>query len=421
MRGVTAERDEADDSRLLVAALLAALVVRLVFLRLLPEGAESLDFKYWLWLRGVFEAGANPYGATPYPPLWTQTLSLLHRASVVTGVPLRHFIHAVLIAADLGTIAAAHGLLKRIGPPELRARAGTLLLGLALNPVSVLLVCQHGNVDVLVGLWVVLAALFLVSWRQGGEVTDWLLAALCVGLGVLTKVVPIVLAPLLLAGVEKLSVRARVLGAVLLVGPTALAMSVLHAVDPGHLTRVITYRSLAGFHGFTGLMVATGQDRFIASFAAVSPFLILGALTAAAALVLRRKDLPPRTLVLLAGLLLLFLPTFGPGYGPQYASWFVAPLVVAHDRFGRGFRALLLVTYAVLVATYLVEYALLPSHGAFLLHASSARSLVEASKRLDSATSQFLLRAPLFVLSIAVVVAGARAAWRVADDGRADP
>jgi 4-amino-4-deoxy-L-arabinose transferase-like glycosyltransferase len=62
-----------------------------------------------------------------------------------------------------------------------------LLVGVALNPMAILLVCQHGNSDVHVGLFVTLALAALVVYRRSRDVLVWLGACLFLGLGVLAK------------------------------------------------------------------------------------------------------------------------------------------------------------------------------------------------------------------------------------------
>ena len=74
--------------------------------------------------------------------------------------------------------------------------------------------------------------------------------------------------------------------------------------------------------------------------------------------------------VLLAGLLLAAIPVLGPGYGPQYAYWYVRRCSRATLLLDDGWRRILRAFYAVAAVTYVVEYALLIALGA----ASSLRS-----------------------------------------------
>ena len=71
-----------------------------------------------------------------------------------------------------------------------------LLVGIALNPVAIILVCQHGNSDVQVGLLVTLAVAALGAHHRSRDIAAWLGGCLFLGLGVLAKTVPLVLAPL---------------------------------------------------------------------------------------------------------------------------------------------------------------------------------------------------------------------------------
>ena len=45
--------------------------------------------------------------------------------------------------------------------------------------------------------------------------------------------------------------------------------------------------------------------------------------------------------VLLAGLMLAAIPALGPGYGPQYAYWYVPPLLASYLLLDDGWRRIL--------------------------------------------------------------------------------
>src|SRR6185503_9848672 len=107
-----------------------------------------------------------------------------------------------------------------------------LLVGIALNPVAIILVCQHGNSDVQVGLLVTLAVAALGAHRRSRELAAWLGGCLFLGLGVLAKTVPLVLAPLLVPGARRASGTERALGAALLLGPAALGTAVILVLAP---------------------------------------------------------------------------------------------------------------------------------------------------------------------------------------------
>jgi len=92
---------------------------------------------------------------------------------------------------------------------------------------------------------------------------------------------------------------------------------------------------------------------------------------------------------------LMAIILLGPGYGPQYIAWFLPLLVLTATSFDVAWRRLLIVWGLVAVATYLVEYLLLPSQGALLLHALPAIH-VDWAARLSTPEGLTILRLPLF-------------------------
>jgi hypothetical protein len=88
--------------------------------------------------------------------------------------------------------------------------------------------------------------------------TDWLAASAWLGVGVLTKTVPLILAPLLVAG-RRLGRRVHALGMLLFLGPAALGLGVLAVLTPEGVQRnVLAYRSASGFYGLSGLLHLAG-------------------------------------------------------------------------------------------------------------------------------------------------------------------
>src|SRR6185503_8397760 len=136
----------------------------------------------------------------------------------------------VLILFEIGVLVGTFRLLRLLAP-EAKATA-ILVVGICVNPIAVLLICQHGNFDVLVGLWVVLFLTHLVLFQRGEEARDFLAACAFLGLAILTKTVPLVLIPLLVGAARRVAPRVRAQGAVLLLGPVVLGMSVLYILAP---------------------------------------------------------------------------------------------------------------------------------------------------------------------------------------------
>jgi len=387
----------------LLTVLALGLLVRLAVLALLPDGAVSADAHFWEVVAAVLRRGLNPYVETRllnWPPLWMMVIAALDWIARTLGMPFQRALVGLLIAADLAAMALTWLLIRRLWP---RARADRwVAVGLALNPVSILLCCQHRNFDVLVALAVLAALLALARRTRTGAVENWLAACGWLGLGVLAKTVPLLLAPLLAPGAR----RARGLGLVLFLGPTALGLGVLAALAPAAVERnVLSYRSASGFYGLTGLFHQAGwlQAEALLGRVAAPLFFLAGVLLT---VLLLRRDQPvaPAASVVGAAVLLFAVPVLGPGYAPQYIAW-VLPLFTVLAASGE--RRLLLVLgifAAVLVCTDLAEYALLPTHGAWALQGSHAPLLDRWSSAVRTQEGQTSLRLPLFLASLALLV-----------------
>lgn len=390
-----------------------SLGARLAFLAWKDPAAICYDLRAWSAVARRLAAGENPYVSTDFlnwPPLWMQLIFGLDRIAKALGISTVLAIQLFLIAAEVGVIVATHDLLFAVGCSRGKRR-WILLIGIALNPICILLVCQHGNFDVLVGFLVVLFLSAMIRWKRGGPIEDWFLACFWLGLGTTLKVVPIVLAPLLLVGIRRLSRAARFLGAAVVLGPAAYGVSVLYVMNPAEIARkVIGYRSLPWRFGFTRLLRVFHLEHWIGGYRV----LFVGALLACMALVgtyvLRRAAVPDRSLICGALLLLAFIPFAGPGYGPQYIYWFW-PLVLAAFATGtRNVREMTILFSATAAATYVFEYAFRATLGGFLLgHFSPTHPLV-----LFTTVRLPTLRWPLF-LSYALLVGALLLSFTVED------
>jgi hypothetical protein len=397
----------------LPAVLAVALAVRLAFVIWMPAAAHSADAEAWEAVARVLDAGVNPYAATSFlnwPPLWLLCIAAMSGLSHTLGVPFFRVLQATLILIELGALALAWALLRRVRPQADAAR--WVLFGLALNPVAVLLTCQHCNFDGLVALTVLGFTLALGRFHCTDAPTDWLEACFLLGLGVATKTVPVVLIPLLVPGACSLGLRRWVLGMALVLGPAAFGLGILYALSPEAIARnVFAYRSLPGFYGFTGLLDLGGfleaeqrAARLVAPLFAVVLAWLIAALR-------KRPTLPRRTTLLGAALLLFAVPVLGPGYAPQYLGWVLPLLVVLAALPVPRLRAPLAVFAAVALPTYLLEYGLLPSHGMAALHLWPSPWLEQASAALRDRAGQTLLRLPLFLASL-LLLASMALTWR---------
>ncbi|HEV2453275.1 MAG TPA: glycosyltransferase 87 family protein, partial [Verrucomicrobiae bacterium] len=237
---------------------------------LVPPGARSFDSFSWENQAALMARGGNPYttGVFNWPPFWMMMCFGISKASAFCGVSFFRVLQLVLISAESVVISLTYYILARRVGKELEIRAFWLILfGLALNPVSVLLVCQHCNFDVFMELWLLAFLISTMNYFVSGEKIDWLLSCLFIGLGILTKQVPLIFLPILLAGVRRVDWKTRILGGFLAIGPVALGVGVIFVMDPvdvGHW--VLGYRAVGFSFGFPGLLNLYGLKSLIPIF-----------------------------------------------------------------------------------------------------------------------------------------------------------
>ena len=169
---------------------------------------EGLEFTHTSETRGMPSARAR----TPYPP----GAQLFFR-SVVTLQDSARAMKLALVACDLLTMIVVWRWLLVAG------RSEWLTLAYAWNPLVVLEVAHSGHIDALGALWTVAAAFWLTRRRTS-------LATVAFVLAVATKLLPLVLAPLLW---RRITLRDAFIGAglfILLYMPFASGTDVLFGV-----------------------------------------------------------------------------------------------------------------------------------------------------------------------------------------------
>jgi len=246
---------------------------------------------------------------------------------------------------------------------------------------------------------VLLAVWMLIEYSRRQVPDAWMMACFFIGMGILTKTVPVILTPLLLVGLRNLPWRTIVFGAMLLAAPFVIGMSVLFALEPhGVMAHVIGYRSIAGWYGITGLMwTLKAPGSMLAFYKVLSPLLFLGLMLLAAWQCFRSQFLNPMQILIIAMLLMLAIPTFGPGYSPPYILWFLPLAVLLYVHSVPEMRRLLIIGWMITILTYTVEYALLGDHGAFLVVMLPEGALPE---NIGSREMQTLTRLPMFIYYI---------------------
>jgi hypothetical protein len=401
--------------------LAVAWAARILFMLIVPPEARSFDVTSWEAVAKTLESGGNPYQETSWlnwPPFWMQLIYVISKTAAVLGIPFLRALQIFLVLIESFVIIGLFKLVRAVAPAA-NARK-IIIIGLALNPVAILLVCLHCNFDILVALWLVLFMDRLLRYNRHNETTDWLAACLFLGLGVLTKTVPLILVPLLAGGFRRVTPNAKFLGLNLLFGPVALGMSVIYVLAPIDVTaKVIAYQSIGGFFGISGLLHLAGIDTLITLYSALFCLLLVVVMTLSSIWFWRRQSIGDRETILFGALLLAAIPALGPGYGPQYIYWFLPFLIVSYAACGGYWRWILTGFWLTSVGTYLVEYALFQGHGMYLYnilaHAqmmSQAQLVLAWGQKWSTHTGQTLVRLPLFVAYLVLLVSGASSLFR---------
>lgn len=375
-----------------------------------PRSAHSDDLDSWMRVAHELNSGANPYVTTSivkWPPFALVVVWVIDRAARVLDISFFLAMRLSLIGAESAIAVVLYALLTQFAPARTVRRL--LVVGISFNPIAILFVCQHENIDVFVGLFVALALWALVVYDRTDDVVPWLAGCLALGLGAFTKTVPLVLAPLLAPGFRRASKLGRTLGTALFLGPIVLSLSIVFALAPrAVIDNVFRYRSIRGYFGITGLLRLAHLDGLVRAYDRLFTVLLIVSVCALFYAAWHR-GLGAGATVLLAGLLLAALPALGPGYGPQYVYWYIPPLLATYPLFDGAWRRILLGFYAVAAATYVVEYAFLRALGRFLVAFFDHSSfLLKVSRRLSTPGATTVLRIPLFLAFLVLLVAGFR-------------
>ena len=395
--------------------LLTGLIARAVVLAVLPPKAMSYDLRAWLEIAGALANGQNPYTIPQHflswPPAWMQIVFFLDGVARFCDLPLSVVIRGFLILADATGAWLAGRLIRRIAPVSV---LWPMLVVWSLNPVAIFLVCQHGNFDGLVAICVLLLLLSTIDFIEREDPVSWLWACGWLGAGVVLKTIPLALAPLLAVG-RGLSRKTVALGAALAAGPALYGVSIIYALSPDQVrARVLGYQGIAGFFGISGLLTIAGRRAWMPIYRGLFAVLVVAGMAWLA--IHLRRSATPRGCVLAAAAILIAIPALGPGYGAQYLAWSLPLLVVLWAIGNRRTRIALAVFWAVAVPTYLVDYALMSSHGAFLRTTTTLPpSLMRLSLALGTPEGATLERLPLFAAYVVLVAVLARETRRELD------
>lgn len=367
------------------------------FILLMPA-TYSKDMYGWLEVIEILKRGANPYresGLLNYPPFWMQILYGVSKLSLITKVSATHIIQLILISAEAIVMLVSYVIL--IGLGKSKSLLLPVIIAFAINPVSILLNCQHGNFDVFIGLWLLLLFYLLSEFYKHNSPVSWLMACFVLGIGILTKTIPFILIPVMLIGIQKQNKLTNLFGVVLILMPVTLGISIIYALAPeGVSSNVLGYRSMAGWYGISGILNLIGQIDLIDKYSAISPFIILLLMLLVTLRVRKIDRLSPNQLLVLLLCLLVFLPTFGPGYSPPYVLWFLPLTVIYFFMVDKIRQRIMVIGYVILVLTYIIEYATFSSHGAFIQYFDSSETTRQICELWGKSKSQSLIRLPMF-------------------------
>jgi hypothetical protein len=390
--------------------LICSWLVRAVVIATWPRSAHSDDLDSWMTVAQQLRMGHNPYVTTSivkWPPFAIVVVWLIDHAARAVDVSFFTAMRIALIAAESAIVVVLYFLMRNFASRRTVRRL--LLIGISLDPIAILFVCQHENIDVFVGLFVALALWALVQFDRTHDPVAWLAACLALGLGAFAKTVPLVLVPILAPGLRAASRLGRTLGAALFLGPIVLGLSIVLALAPKAVfDNVFRYRSIRGYFGITGFLRIGGHDALGGVYDKVFVVAMI-VCTCALFYLAWRRGLEVASTVLLAGLLPAALVALGPGYGPQYAYWYIPALLATYPLFDATWQRVLVGFYCVAAATYVVEYAFLRALGQFLVAFVDGSSfLARVGGRLSTPGGTTVLRIPLFVAFLVLLVAG----WR---------
>jgi hypothetical protein len=383
--------------RAILLALIALIISRVLFIYLMPA-TYSKDLCAWLTVIEILHHGGNPYQEARvlnYPPFWLQVLFLIGRVSEWLGISVTLLIQSLLVFVEGVIIIFTYLLMLRLNVKS--KHIATTLLILAVNPISILLNCQHCNFDVFVGLWILLFTLSLISFYDNKSPVSWLLACFLLGIGIFTKTIPFVLVPILFIGIQGQKKSITLFGLVLMIFPVFIGIGIIYSLAPaGVSANVLGYRSMSGWYGISGILNLIHQIEWIDSYAAFSPFLIILFLIFVTYRVRKLEKLSPDQLIMLILTLLVFLPTFGPGYSPPYILWYLPLMSIYYFLANARMQKILVVGFVILNITYIVEYATFNSHGSFIQFFFPSESMAKICELLGKSKSQSLIRLPMF-------------------------
>ncbi len=294
------------------ASIVIGAALRVAFAALVSRGYTPADVAASFRKTGeLFLRGQDPVHHLGREWNFLELMPLVHAIELRSGLPWVYAVKIAPILADLVLI----WLVARFATRDGRTRA----LQYAVNPLSLLIVSLHGQVEP-VTLALALSGVLLI--RRGRPA----LGGVLLGAAVAAKTWPVVV----LLAVLPLRDRAKTVqilaGSVIVPASCLLFGIVVLDFQPGtDIGHILSYGSLVDWWTWSALMIELGHREFVGY---ESPLGRLGTVLIAAGVgatltLLRRSPPEVRVLGVLCGALAVTA-----GFGPQYLLW-VLPLMVA--------------------------------------------------------------------------------------------
>lgn len=174
----------------------------------------------------------------PYPPLWAGFEVAAHRLARHNILSFSLAIRLPIIAADAGIVAVIWQWVHRHNGSSRQAMRAAMIY--ALNPVSIIVSCWHGQFDALPLFWAALAMMC----------TAWQWQAIALSIGIALKSFPVLLVPAFLWHLQPL--RRQVQFGLLALVPVLLLLAPFVVDDASAVVReLFGYRG----HALLGIMV----------------------------------------------------------------------------------------------------------------------------------------------------------------------
>lgn len=276
-----------------------------------------------------------------HPPSMIHILGLWHYLEQLTGLPLQFWMRITDAIADVILLALLLKIGQRVGGIQLSAR--TILL-VASCPISILISGFHGNTDPIMTVFVVAAIYYMETGREKS-------AALCFGLALCIKIVPLIFGIAFLLRMKSAKQRVwfiAVASAVFFLGGLPYFIADGRAVVQG----LTAYRGqpwiLSDLMGMVGITAPVHAGIFLLSVVCLSIWMS------------RRANLFAQI-----GVIVFAFLTFAPGFALQYFAWGVPFIIYLGWKFTAAYYA---AAGAFLLAVYKVWYdALTLYHGTRLV------------------------------------------------------